>query len=219
MHKSKTTLISLAAGIACLAAAPAFEAAAQVRGGGRTSVSRGGGGGHQAAARAPSANRSGQTANRSGQGASRSGQNVDRSNANRNVDRNSNRTVNNRSGNNINIDNDTNINIDGGNNGDWDWDDRDHHPVAAGVAFGAAAAVTSAVVGSMIYSLPPACSPYMGSYYSCGGVYYAPQYPGDTVVYVVVDQPGGRPRRPRRPIAERNFRCPPKSRQTAVTGR
>lgn len=60
------------------------------------------------------------------------------------------------------------------------------------MAFGAAAAVTSAAVGSMIYSLPPGCAthPYGGySYYSCGNVWYAPQYQGDSVTYVVVDSP------------------------------
>lgn len=64
--------------------------------------------------------------------------------------------------------------------------------MAAGVAFGAAAAVTSAVVGSMIYSLPPSCSSvYYGgiSYSHCGSVWYAPQYAGSSVTYVVVNPP------------------------------
>lgn len=91
----------------------------------------------------------------------------------------------------VNID--RNVNVNGG---DWDhgggWYDNDYHPIAAGVAFGAAAAVTSAAIGSMYYSLPPSCSPYPYSgytYYSCGGVYYQPQYQGSTVTYVVVDEP------------------------------
>jgi hypothetical protein len=82
--------------------------------------------------------------------------------------------------------NNVNVNVNGDHG--WDWDDH-YHPVAAGVAFGAAAAVTRAAVGSMMYSLPPACSPYRGPYYYCGGVYYEPQYQGDKVVYVVVNQP------------------------------
>lgn len=111
------------------------------------------------------------------------------------ADRTGNRAaVANRSGNRINtgdvrIGNNTNINID--NDGWRDWDDRPH-PIAAGVAFGTAAAVTSAVVGSMIYSLPPACAPrpYAAmTYYYCGNVWYEPRYEGDRVVYVVVNQP------------------------------
>jgi hypothetical protein len=81
------------------------------------------------------------------------------------------------------------VNVNGGGyDHGYDWNDN-YHPVARGVAFGVAAGVTAAAVGSMMYSLPPACSPYAGSYYYCGGVYYQPQYQGDKVVYVVVDQP------------------------------
>jgi hypothetical protein len=109
---------------------------------------------------------------------------------------NINRGGGNRSGNRINtgdvnIGNRTNINIDNDHDHGWDWDDH-YHPVAAGVAFGTAAAITSAAIGSMMYSLPPACAPYPYggySYYSCGGVYYEPRYQGDKVVYVVVEQP------------------------------
>jgi hypothetical protein len=96
------------------------------------------------------------------------------------------------SGNNTNIHGgNTNININGGDRG-YGWDDH-YHPIAAGVAIGATAAVTSAVVGSMLYTLPPACNPYpyaSMTFYSCGGVYYQPQYQGSTVTYVVVDRPG-----------------------------
>jgi hypothetical protein len=35
-----------------------------------------------------------------------------------------------------------------------------YHPVAAGMAVGAAAAVTSAAIGSMVSTLPSGCSPY-----------------------------------------------------------
>jgi hypothetical protein len=96
---------------------------------------------------------------------------------------------------NVRVGNNVNINVDADNG--WGWN-GDHHPVAAGVAFGTAAAVTSAavtsaVVGSRYYALPAGCAPYPYSgltYYSCGGAYYAPRYEGDTVVYVVVDRPG-----------------------------
>jgi hypothetical protein len=89
---------------------------------------------------------------------------------------------------NVNIGNDVNIDVDRG----WDNDGWDYHPVARGVAFGTAAAVTSAVVGSMIYSLPPSCANrlYGGVTYSyCDGVWYQPQYAGSSVTYIVVNPP------------------------------
>ena len=96
---------------------------------------------------------------------------------------------------NVRVGNNVNVNVEADNG--WGWNDH-AHPVAAGVAFGTAAAVTSAavtsaVVGSRYYALPPGCAPYPYSgltYYSCGGAYYAPRYEGDTVVYLVVDRPG-----------------------------
>ena len=89
---------------------------------------------------------------------------------------------------NVNIGNDVNIDVDNG----WDNNGWDYHPVARGVAFGTAAAVTSAVVGSMIYSLPPSCANrlYGGVTYSyCNGVWYQPQYAGSSVTYIVVNPP------------------------------
>jgi len=88
----------------------------------------------------------------------------------------------------VNIGNDVNIDVDRG----WDNNGWNYHPVAAGIAFGAAAAVTSAVVGSTIYSLPPSCSTvyYSGvSYAQCGNVWYEPRYAGSSVNYIVVNPP------------------------------
>ena len=51
-------------------------------------------------------------------------------------------------------------------------------------------------MGSMYYSLPPGCSNYYygaNPYYNCGGAWYAPQYQGSDVTYVVVEQPAGEP--------------------------
>ena len=53
-----------------------------------------------------------------------------------------------------------------------------------GIAVGAAIGI-----GARMFALPYCCSPYYVSYYYCGGVYYQPQYEGDTVVYVTVDDP------------------------------
>jgi len=55
---------------------------------------------------------------------------------------------------------------------------RECHPGATAAAVGAAVAVTSAVVGSMVRSAPPGCVPvnYGGmAYQQCGGTWYAPQ--------------------------------------------
>ncbi|PLP99423.1 hypothetical protein [Cupriavidus pauculus] len=93
--------------------------------------------------------------------------------ANRNVNVNSNRNVN--------------VNVEGGGccHGGWD---NDYHPVATAAAVTATVAVTSAVVGSMVRSVPPNCAPinYGGMVYQqCGGTWYQPQ--GSQ--YVVVNPP------------------------------
>lgn len=61
-----------------------------------------------------------------------------------------------------------------------------------GVAAGAAAAVTSAVIGSTAYTLPSSCvTVFRGdmTYFQCGNVWYKPQYLGSGVTYVVVAPP------------------------------
>ena len=103
-----------------------------------------------------------------------------------NVNRNANLNRNTNVNRNANVNVNRNVNIDVDNHGRYGWND---HPIATGVAIGATAAITSAAIGSMIYSLPPACSPYRTNYYYCNGVYYEPRYQGSTVTYVVVNQP------------------------------
>ena len=161
-------------------------------GGGRaaaSSVHRGGGGGAQrAAASRPQAGARPQAAarpnvNRGGGNVARGGNNVARGG-----DNYANRSGNRVNTGNVNVGNNVNVDVDRG----WDNDGWDHHPVAAGMAIGTAAAVTSAVVGSMIYSLPPSCANryYSGVTYSyCNGTWYQPQYAGSSVTYVVVNQP------------------------------
>ena len=96
---------------------------------------------------------------------------------------------------NINTGNVNNVNVNGyGGNYhlDYDVDNGWHHPIAAGAAFGAAAAVTSAAIGSVVYSLPPSCTVTVVngvSYQNCGGVWYEPQFAGTSVEYVVVESP------------------------------
>lgn len=115
-------------------------------------------------------------------------------NVNRNTDVNRNTNVNRNTdvnrNTNVNVDRDINVDVDD----DWDrfdndWDD---HPVAAGVALGTAAVITSAVIGSMVYSLPPSCSTMVVhgiAYQQCGGTWYQPQYAGTQVTYIVVNPP------------------------------
>ena len=90
-----------------------------------------------------------------------------------------------------------NRNVNVNRNVDVDVDvDRHYHPVARAAATTAAvttaAVVTSAVVGSMVRTLPPACSAVVVNgltYQNCGGAWYQPQYAGTSVTYVVVNPP------------------------------
>jgi len=86
---------------------------------------------------------------------------------------------------NVNVNRQINIDVDTrpGN--------RPVQPVAP-VAPIARAAVAAAVVGTIAYSLPPACSE-VGvngvTYHNCGGTWYQPQFAGTQVTYVVVNAP------------------------------
>ena len=127
--------------------------------------------------------------------------NIDRGNvANRpNVDRPLGDRANIDRGN-INIDR-GNINADRGNinvgeievdGGRWNNGCCYNHPIAAGVAWGTAAALTAAAIGSVVYTLPPSCTMvYVGddAYNQCDGVWYRPQFEGTTTTYVVVEPP------------------------------
>ena len=113
--------------------------------------------------------------------------------------------INSKPDKNINISN-NNVNINGGHN-NWnnahhddhydhhddhhhhhnDWD-IDYHPIAT------AAIVTGTVlaIGSIVNSIPPDCSQVYRNgteYYYCNNQYYQPQWQGDNVVYVVVNNP------------------------------
>lgn len=180
----------MAAAIAMTITAIPHDAFARPGGGGggraaASSIQRGGGGAQRAAVSRPQAGARPQPAN-----INHGGGNVARGGGNAaygggNVARGGNNRVNTG---NVNVGNNVNIDVDHG----WDNNGWDYHPVARGVAFGTAAAVTSAVVGSMIYSLPPSCSNrvYGGVTYSyCNGAWYQPQYSGSQVTYVVVNQP------------------------------
>ena len=79
--------------------------------------------------------------------------------------------------NNVNVDRNVNVNVEGGGCCNSGWD-NDYHPVATAAAVGAAVAVTSAVIGSMVHTVPPSCVPvnYGGMVYQqCGSTWYQPQ--------------------------------------------
>ena len=92
---------------------------------------------------------------------------------------------------NTNINANKNVNVNVNNNrggccgGGWD---NDYHPVATAAAVTAAVVVTSAVVGSMVNTVPSGCAPvnYGGMIYQqCGSTWYQPQ--GSQ--YVVINPP------------------------------
>jgi hypothetical protein len=89
--------------------------------------------------------------------------------------------------NNVNVNKNVNVNVDRGgccNNG-WD---NDYHPIATAAAVTATVAVTSAVVGSIVRTVPAGCVPvnYGGMIYQqCGGVWYQPQ----GAQFIVVNAP------------------------------
>lgn len=97
--------------------------------------------------------------------------------------------VRNTSVNNVNVNRNANVNVNanrGGccNNG-WD---NNYHPVATAAAVTATVAVTAAVIGSMVRTVPANCVPvnYGGIVYQqCGSTWYQPQ--GGQ--YVVINPP------------------------------
>ncbi len=53
-------------------------------------------------------------------------------------------------------------------------------------------AVTSAVIGSIVNSVPPSCVTTVingMAYQQCGSTWYEPRYAGTTVQYVVINPP------------------------------
>ncbi len=151
--------------LASFAMTPFAEAAGRGGGGGG-----GGGGGARASSAGGGA---GARAAPTGGGGARQSAQVNNSKADARTN-----NVRSTSVNNVNVEKNVNVNVEqhGGccNNG-WD---NDYHPVATAAAVTATVAVTSAVVGSMVRSVPPGCAPvnYGGMVYQqCGGTWYAPQ--------------------------------------------
>ncbi|MCC6193008.1 MAG: hypothetical protein IT518_00945 [Burkholderiales bacterium] len=156
--------------------APVVDAAG--RGGGGGGAHRGGGGG------------GGGGAQRGGGGGQHAQANNNRADARTNNVRNTsvnnvNRTTDVR---NTNVNVNRNVNVDVDRHGGCCGWDNDYHPVATAAAVTATVAVTSAVVGSMVRTVPAGCVPvnYGGVVYQqCGSTWYQPQ----AGQYVVINPP------------------------------
>lgn len=157
----------LAFAIASVAIAPLAQAQRGGHGGGGVHAGGGGGGA------------------RGGGGGAGARQNVQANNNRADVRTNNVRST---SVNNVNVNRNTNVNVNvdrGCCHGGWD---NDYHPVATAAAVTATVAVTSAVIGSMVRTVPAGCVPvnYGGFVYQqCGTVWYQPQ----GAQYVVVNSP------------------------------
>jgi hypothetical protein len=183
MKKSSSKLFLAALALVALAAFSAAPVAEAARAGG-------GGGGGGGANRASAGGGGGGGANRAaGAGEQRNAQA-----SNVNADKRTN-NVRNTSANNVNVNNNNvnvnkNVNVNVQNNGGCcnnGWD-NDYHPIATAAAVTATVAVTSAVIGSMVNTVPPSCVPvnYGGMVYQqCGTTWYQSQGPQ----YVVVNPP------------------------------
>jgi hypothetical protein len=166
------------------------------------SIARGGGG-----ARPQVGNRSGGFSNVNRGSVNRGSVNrgsINRGVAGGSVDRNVagvNRNVAgvNRNFNNVNVNN-VNRNVDVHGWGNHYWVDDNHWGWGSFAAGAAAGAVTGAAVGAavapqtgtVVATLPPACTPVEtggAALYNCGGAYYQPAYQGSELVYQVVPQP------------------------------
>jgi hypothetical protein len=123
---------------------------------------------------------------RAGGGTAHAQANNSRADARTNNVRNT--SVNNVNVHNTNVTRNTNVNVNVDSHGGCCGWDNDYHPVATAAAVTATVAVTSAVVGSMVRTVPPGCVPvnYGGMVYQqCGSTWYQPQ----AGQYVVINPP------------------------------
>jgi hypothetical protein len=109
-------------------------------------------------------------------------------NVNRNTTNINRNTTNINRNTNVNVNRDVHVDVDVDHHGGCCGWDHDYHPVATAAAVTATVAVTSAIVGSMVRTVPAGCVPvnYGGFVYQqCGTVWYRPQ----GTQYIVVNPP------------------------------
>ena len=109
-------------------------------------------------------------------------------NRNTNVDRNTNINRNTDVNRNVNVNRNVDVDVDRGGWGGCCY----HSGVGVAAAVATTAAVTAAVVGTRVQTLPPSCTTVMAggvTYQQCGSVWYQPQFVGTGTTYVVVNAP------------------------------
>lgn len=167
--KSASSALVAALFLTSLSYVPMAEARPGGGGGGGHGGGGGGGGGARAGGAHPGGGGAGggrQVDARANNVRSSSVNNVHAGNRNTNVN-------NNNNNNNVNVN--VNNNRGGCCGGGWD---NDYHPIATAAAVTATVAVTSAVIGSMVRTVPTGCVPvnYGGMVYQqCGTTWYQPQ--------------------------------------------
>lgn len=121
-----------------------------------------------------------------------------RSSGRANVNHNHNKNVNvNRNVNkNVNVNTHRNVDVDvhhhGGYYGGGCCYHDNYHPIATAAAVTATAMVTSAIIGSIVNTVPSGCSTVVVNgfaYQQCGSTWYQPQIAGSSTTYVVVNPP------------------------------
>src|SRR5215471_292077 len=102
---------------------------------------------------------------------------------NRNTHINRNENVNVNRNVNVNVNRDVDVNVNHGYYGGYGCC-YNPHPVATAAAVTTAAVVTAAAIGSIVHTLPPACTVVVVgavSYQQCGSTWYQPQFVGTSV--------------------------------------
>lgn len=146
---------------------------------------RGGGGGNRGATRSNARTSVNRDTNVNRNNVNRNNNVSRNANVNTNVHRNANVNVNR----NVDVHRDVDVDVHGGYYGRGGCC---YHPVATAAAVTAASVATAAVVGSMVNTLPPACSAVVVNgltYQQCGSTWYQPQFMGSNTTYVVVNSP------------------------------
>jgi hypothetical protein len=115
-----------------------------------------------------------------------------RSSSRNSVHRNNNVNRNNNYNRHTNINRNTNINVNRDVNVYGGGGCCYHSGWGTAAAVATTAIVTAAVVGSMVNTLPPACSMVVVNgftYQQCGSTWYQPQISGSSTTYIVVNAP------------------------------